>query len=366
MHGLGEARALLLCIGGAAASEKGESVSQQRSLLPHWFTLCTMMFMFKFTCVVLWQMSTMLFFSLAMIVRAICKCLGCICCCVRTICCKPVLILFGFCMFCFAYSLHVTGCLDPCALGCGLFQLLVNCYLFIEVTMKTLLCTNHPMICGALATASAGHLASALLNFMGKPEKYRRCIISCRTIKAKRYGQSPRTVWRLKCKQQQFDFVEPVRPCVSKPLDFTTHSDLKGGSGGGSSATRRKRSERDLLQGLQTLLERFADADPEPEESNANQSLISALTDLIHHAERNPETPLNDLKKLVLSFTKKQQQQDVSTVKSHDSANTNSKSWAEIAATRPAKPATHAQAKAAKPCQTQNAEQCQPACETLG
>ena len=239
MHGLGEDQArkdkdlnwintplwwvvLLLCMGGAAASERGESDSQQRrrSLLSHWFTLCTMMFMFKFTCVVMWQMSTILFFSLAMIVRAVCKCVGCMCFCVRTICCKPVLILCGSCMFCFAYSLHVTGCLDPYALGCGLFHLLVNCYFFIELTMKTFLCTNHPMIYGALGIASAGHLASALVNFLGKPGKYRRLIISCRKVKARRYGQNRCTVGRLKCKQQKCDIVESLN--LSDPA-FQSH-----------------------------------------------------------------------------------------------------------------------------------------------
>ena len=93
----------------------------------------------------------------------------------------------------------------------------------------------------------------------------------------------------------------------SKP-NFADNANLRGGAGGGAAqVTKRKRSEKALLQGLQTLLESFGDENDE-DEADTDQDLLSALKAIIQRAESNPKNLLSELKKLVSNATKRQQE----------------------------------------------------------
>lgn len=73
------------------------------------------------------------------------------------------------------------------------------------------------------------------------------------------------------------------------------YADLRGGAGGGASqTTKRKRPERELLQGLQHLLESFGDA-PADTQPDHDQSLLSAFKALVQRAESNPTNLLSEL-----------------------------------------------------------------------
>ena len=142
---------LNLCVFQASAAENRVQVSQQRSLLSSLFTLCFAMFLTKFIFEIL--------ASLAKVARTALLCMGfCIMSCVRAFCRKPATILCGVCLSCFAYSLHVIGCLDHVlSICCGLVQIVTTCPVVMYQQVEANLCI-HPWCSGALFLASAGSL----------------------------------------------------------------------------------------------------------------------------------------------------------------------------------------------------------------
>ena len=166
----------------------------------------------------------------------------------------------------------------------------------------------HPWCSGALFLASAGHLSAVIIRFICKRSVYQRHVIVCRKVQTRRCRQNRHVFHRLKKGLCRCSVISNVSKNEFSKPNFADNANLRGGAGGGAAqVTKRKRSEKALLQGLQTLLESFGDENDE-DEADTDQDLLSALKAIIQRAESNPKNLLSELKKLVSNATKRQQE----------------------------------------------------------
>ena len=182
----------------------------------------------------------------------------------------------------------------------------------IPQLMRQILFADHCFWWYSFGLAISGHcLAYALAAILQTQEKKGKIILQCRFVQRRRFCRHRRDTasrWNTSCHMPT--------PCLhvsySHQCDSVSPSeynpwmwdDLRGG-GGGSATTARKRTERELLKGLQELLQSF-----EPDESHDthhtkpqtvdnSDGLLCALKHLIQQAEKDPRNLLNRLKQLV-------------------------------------------------------------------
>ena len=144
-----------------------------------------------------------------------------------------------------------------------------------------------------------------------------RKILQCQFIKTRRHKR-----WRgiFRCRHRSC-CPSPITCMCVKPCMPDTHvhecdnandvfqwHHLRGGTGGASNTTKKKRNEHALLKDLQELLQSFSDAAPSdeskpngstPTRANDQDTLLSALQKLVKRAERDPQNLLSRLKDLV-------------------------------------------------------------------
>ena len=172
--------------------------------------------------------------------------------------------------------------------------------------------------------AFCGHLLTGLIQYVINRRTHRnhnKIALPARHVGCRRYGPHRRNCrWTCRCRYSKIpcllvrETTELNCTCNTESKISTascvnafTDLDLRGGHGGGASAaTKRKRNERELLNGLRSLLESFASDDSpsfdqDTGDAHANEepdSLLDALKSLIAKAENNPRSLLNDSKTL--------------------------------------------------------------------
>lgn len=137
-----------------------------------------------------------------------------------------------------------------------------------------------------------------------------KIILQCRYVHKTRCKQH-RYIWRSRQRCQKRQPVQCMRIATANLPRTKVHQGvdvdwnaLRGGAGAASAATKPKSSERELLEGLKSLLQNFHD-DDEPTSQPSQpiqaqpQTLLGALQQLVAHAESHPENLLSRLKQLV-------------------------------------------------------------------
>ena len=187
-----------------------------------------------------------------------------------------------------------------------------------------------------LALAFSGHLVACLLKLMFTRRKVQKIVMSCRFVGRRRYGPHRRFCTRPIISSHVMTMPKAHQKCT---FDAYSQFDIPGGAGG-AAATKRKRDEKALLDGLKELINNFGNSSDETHMPTAstdhNVSLLGALKSLICRAESNPKTLLSELRALVNdaekgAFSDVKEPASSSTAKPAVAKPTEKPTWAQVA-----------------------------------